>query len=68
MRVLLISVFSTVSVYHVSVEPEDIKKLGSTLNTLCNEKVKAQKVSEAVRHSAFESVAISTNFISALRN
>ena len=43
MCVLLISVFSTV--YHVAVEPEDIKKLGSTLNTLCNEKVKAQKVS-----------------------
>ena len=28
----------------IAVDPEDIKKLGSALNTLCNEKVKAQKV------------------------
>ena len=32
--------------YHISVEPEDLKKLGSALNALSNEKSKQQKVGE----------------------
>ena len=32
--------------YRISVEPEDLKKLGSALNALSNEKSKQQKVGE----------------------
>ena len=35
-----------VTCYHISVEPEDLKKLGSALNALSNEKSKQQKVGE----------------------
>ena len=38
-----------VTCYHISVEPEDLKKLGSALNALSNEKSKQQKVGVTYR-------------------